>query len=102
MQDNEYLEYLANELNRLQPKVDLYNELVGRQLQKNDNKLLSIAGAARALGVARETIETMLEDPALPRIFVGKSNQVRLQYPSLVKYVRNRASNWYKYAPKGE
>jgi len=100
MQDIEYLQRLAAELNRLQPSVDLYNELVGEQIRKNKCQLLTIAGASRELGVSRETVEEMLMDPALPRIFVGKSQQVRLQFSELIKYISNRAANWYRYSTR--
>ena len=77
MQDNEYLEYLANELNRLQPKVDLYNELVGRQLQKNDNKNIVRVLQGKQV-VEKEVITGLRNDAGMVEIISGLSQSEQL------------------------
>ena len=62
----------------------------------NDN-ILTINGAAKLLGVRRSVIEELLEDPKLPRLFVGTSQQVRLVQSQLITYIRERGINWYDY-----
>ncbi|WP_010688261.1 hypothetical protein [Ligilactobacillus animalis] len=62
-----------------------------------NDKILTINGAAKLLGVRRSVIEELLEDPKLPRLFVGTSQQVRLVQSQLITYIRERGINWYDY-----
>ncbi|MCG0758394.1 hypothetical protein IMAU10585_01681 [Lactiplantibacillus plantarum] len=58
--------------------------------------LLSIPKAALFLGVDRTTVETMLNDPLLPRITVGRSNQVRISKLALLEYIDHSGKNWFE------
>ncbi|CAM3118541.1 Helix-turn-helix domain-containing protein [Lactiplantibacillus plajomi] len=89
------------ELNELRPYVDRYLSLC-RTLNMDStkqNKLMSIPGAAKLLGVARETVDLWLLDPGLPRVLVGRSSQVRLRQCDLFRYLDDKAKFWYKEAP---
>jgi excisionase family DNA binding protein len=60
-------------------------------------ELLSIPQVAKLLNVKRETIEIWLQDPAVPRLFVGRSKQVRLPKKQFLDYLTNRAMDWPQY-----
>ncbi|MFT8393767.1 MAG: excisionase family DNA-binding protein [Liquorilactobacillus ghanensis] len=60
-------------------------------------ELLSIPQVAKLLNVKRETIEIWLQDPGVPRLFVGRSKQVRLPKKQFLDYLANRAKDWPQY-----
>ena len=57
--------------------------------------LLSIPKAATLLGVDRKTVLMMLNDPALPRLTVGRSEQIRIPRDMLLAYLRHTSTNWF-------
>lgn len=62
-----------------------------------NDKILTINEASKLLGVRRSIVEELLNDPQLPRLFVGESQQVRLLQSQLLEYVKKRAENWVEY-----
>lgn len=65
---------------------------------KNDGmELISIPKAAKMLSVKRETVEIWLQDPEVPRLFVGRSKQVRLPQKQFFEYLDSRAKGWPQY-----
>ena len=62
-----------------------------------NDKILTINEASKLLGVRRSIVEELLNDPQLPRLFVGESQQVRLLQRQLLEYVKKRAENWFEY-----
>ena len=62
-----------------------------------NDKILTINEASKLLGVRRSIVEELLNDPQLPRLFVGESQQVRLLPSQLLEYVKKRAENWFEY-----
>lgn len=63
----------------------------------SDDKLLTVPGVMRLLKVNRNTVQEWLLDPALPRLYVGKSQQPRILNSDLQQYLRNRSRNWASY-----
>lgn len=64
---------------------------------KNDSsfKLLTIAKAAKFLGVGPSQVKELLLDPACPRVLF-KSGSVRIPEELLREFVIQRSKNWYK------
>ncbi|MFT9412282.1 hypothetical protein [Liquorilactobacillus hordei] len=83
-------------VSKIEKNTDNYNnDDVG--FKNSEMELISIPQATRIIGGKRETIEEWLKDPELGRIYVGSSCQVRFIRYEFVKYVKNRAKNWYKF-----
>ncbi|WP_057875302.1 excisionase family DNA-binding protein [Liquorilactobacillus aquaticus] len=68
-----------------------------QKIQNKKLQLLSIPQTARLLNVKRETIEMWLQDPEVPRLFVGRSKQVRLPQKQFFEYLDSRAKDWPQY-----
>lgn len=64
---------------------------------KNDSsfKLLTIAKAAKFLGVGPSQVKELLLDPACPRVLF-KSGSVRIPEELLREFVIQRSKSWYK------
>lgn len=64
---------------------------------KNDSslKLLTIAKAAKFLGVGPSQVKELLLDPACPRVLF-KSGSVRIPEELLREFVIQRSKDWYK------
>ncbi|WP_341779007.1 helix-turn-helix domain-containing protein [Levilactobacillus sp. HBUAS70063] len=56
--------------------------------------MLTIAKAAKLLGISSDDVKELLLDPELPRLIFNRG-RVRLPRRGLLDYIKRRTQNWY-------
>ncbi|GEO70768.1 hypothetical protein LAC03_26780 [Levilactobacillus acidifarinae] len=71
------------------PKESLANQ--------SNHKLMTIATTAKFLGISRDLVNQLLQDPGCPRMVFNNGGTIRIPQDLLLDYVKGRSLNWYKY-----
>ncbi|WP_081624591.1 helix-turn-helix domain-containing protein [Levilactobacillus parabrevis] len=70
---------------------------MGNSSDVSSETLLTIAKAAKLLGVSTDDVRELLLDPELPRMQFRHGRSVRLPQQALLDYVKQRSRDWFDY-----